>query len=401
MRHCRRSIVSVSLILLLLSMLSGIGAGAAIVSPSSPAIEVAYLLVGSTVYTYDVDRTTGNPTEEGSGVTLDAISNPVLLPSANDHFIYVTGYDSGNVEWLWVYAADGTGVPQLPAVQALNLTDNGFSTYNFVISPDGTLAYAAESVYTPQYFLVAKISEFTVDPTTGMVTKSAQPAATYPVNGPCRLSAEAFFNVNGFNASGKGLYDSWGCNYPYANDSASYYKRSVNSSTGALGSEQQFFAWLDQNFGQDAVSIAPSELVYFSIPNNTSYGTSSVNVYSLSGQQQFSCTAAMLEACGYGLWNYVDPKGRFDLIEVAPDLVDITEIDAAGKKLVDTGNYLQGQFLAFAPDDALIYTQQVGQANPWVYPIYVFDPSTGGVSYTGGQIWDNTGGGGIIPALRR
>ena len=61
------------------------------------------------MYTYDVDRTTGNPTEEGSGVTLDAISNPVLLPSANDHFIYVTGYDSGNVEWLWVYATEKTG----------------------------------------------------------------------------------------------------------------------------------------------------------------------------------------------------------------------------------------------------------------------------------------------------
>jgi hypothetical protein len=389
--------VFISLILLF----SSLGAVAAIPNPPSSATEVAYLLVGSTVYTYDVDRTTGYPTPQGSGVTLDAVSTSAFLPSSNGHFLYVTGYDSANVEWLWVYATDRAGVPQLPAVQALNLTDNGFSTYNFVISPNGKLAYAAESVYTLQYFLVAKISEFTIDPTTGIVTKSANPAATYPVNGPCRLSAEAFFNVNGFNPSGSGLYDSWACDYPYANDSASYYKRTVNSGTGALGPEQQFFSWLDQNFGQDVVNIAPSELVYFSIPNNTSYGTSSVNVYSLSGQLQFSCTSAMLEACGYGLWNYVDPKGKFDLIEVAPDLVDITQIDPQAKQLVDTKDYVQGQFLAFAPDEALIYTLQLNQTNPWLYPIYVFDPNTGGVSYTGGEIWDNTGVGALIPALRR
>jgi hypothetical protein len=109
----------------------------------------------------------------------------------------------------------------------------------------------------------------------------------------------------------------------------------------------------------------------------------------------------MLEACGYGLWNYVDPKGKFDLIEVAPDLVDITQIDPQAKQLVDTKDYVQGQFLAFAPDEALIYTLQLNQTNPWLYPIYVFDPNTGGVSYTGGEIWDNTGGGALIPALRQ
>jgi hypothetical protein len=382
-------------------LLSSLGLQGAVVKPDASAVEVAYLLVGSTLYTYDVDRTTGNPTEEGSGVGLESVSNTVVLPSGNDHFIYVTGDDSSNVEWLWVYATDSTGIPQAPAVQAVNLTDSGFTTYDFVISSDGKLGYAAESMYNAQSYTLAKIAEFTIDPTTGMVTKSAKAAATYKQNGPCLLSASAFFFIHGFNPAGNVLYDYWDCNYPFANLSANYYERPVNRSNGALGQDKQIFSWADGTEGEDVVNITPSAIIYFSIPNSTSYGMDSVNVYSLSGAAEFSCTAAMLEACGYGIWNYVDPAGKFDLIELAPDISEVTKIETAAKKLVDTSNYVEGEFLGFSPDDALIYTQQENQTNPWLYPIYVFDPSTGAVTYTGGEIFNNNGGGTVIPALLR
>jgi len=397
MRRCYPSILVIALGLLCSNLAVQ---GADIKAPFS-GTEVAYLLEGSTVHTYDIDRASGNPTEQGSGVTIDSVSSTVFLPSSNDHFIYVTGYDSSNVEWLWVYATDSTGVPQLPAVQGLNLTDETSSTYNFVINKAGTLAYAAVSAYNRQYFLMAKIAKFRVDPNTGIVTKASKPAATYTTNGPCLLSAEAFFNVYGFNPAGNTLYDAWTCWYPYGNDSDNYYERNVNPTTGTLGPENQFFSWLDQNAGQDDVNITPSELAYFSIPDSSSVGKNSVTFYSLSGQQPFSCTASMLEACGYGLWNFVDPEGKFDLIEVAPDLTDITKIDQADMKLVDTQNYVQGNFIGFAPDDALIYTQQANQSNPWIYPIYVFNANTGAVTYTGGAIWDWAAAGALIPALRR
>lgn len=388
-----------SLIVISLLLFSSLGAQSATVKPTSSAVEVAYLLVGSTVYTYDVDPTTGNPTEEGSGVTLDSVSNTVFLPSSNDHFIYVTGDDSSNVEWLWVYATDSTGIPQLPAVQSLNLTDGGFTTYDFVINSQGTLAYAAETMYSAQFYTLAKVSKFTVDPNTGIVTKSATAAAQYKRNGPCLLSASAFFYIYGFNPAGTVLYDYWDCNYPFANLSANYYRRGVNTTTGALGPDNQIFSWADGNEGQDVVNIAPNSLVYFSNPGMQTYGMNSVNVYSLNGTQQFSCADAMLEACGYGIGNFVDPRGRFDLIEVAPDLTEITRIEPAAKKLANTNNYVQGYFLAFSPDDALIYTQQANQSSPWIYPIYVFNPSTGAVTYTGGEIFDNAGNGALIPAL--
>jgi hypothetical protein len=186
--------------------------------------------------------TTGNASEEGSGVALDSVANTVFLPSSNDHFIYVTGNDSSNVEWLWVYATDSTGTPQLPAVQALNLTDGGFATYDFVINSRGTLVYAAESMNSKQGYALAKISEFTVDPITGMVTKSATAAAEYKQNGPCLLTAEAFFYIYGFNPAGTVLYDYWDCNYPYGNNSANYYRRLANTATGALGPDYLFFS---------------------------------------------------------------------------------------------------------------------------------------------------------------
>jgi hypothetical protein len=395
MRPAYSSILVISLGLLF----SSLGAQSATVKRPSSAVEVAYLLVGSTVLTYDVDPTTGNPTEEGSGVTLDSVSNTVFLPSSNDHFIYVTGSDSINVEWLWVYATDSTGTPQLPAVQALNLTDGGFATYNFVLNSQGTLAYAAESMYNKQGYMLAKVSEFTVDPNTGVVTKSPTAAAEYKQNGPCLLTAEAIFYIYGFNPAGNVLYDYWDCNYPFGNLSANYYRRLVNTTTGALGPDNYFFSWADGNQGQDVVTITPNALVYFSIPSNETYGVSSVSLYSLSSNQQFSCTDAMLQACGYGLWNFVDPAGKFDLIEVAPDLTEITKIEPSSKKLANTNNYVQGYFLGFSPDDALIYTQQANQSAPWLYPIYLFNPTTGAVTYTGGEIFDNAGGGALIPAL--
>lgn len=173
---------------------------------SSPsAIEVAYMQFESTLLTFDVDRQTGFPTEVGQGVTLDAATDAVLLPSANDHFVYVTGYDSQHQEQLWVYATDTTGVPKLPAVQTLSLADSYGYTYDFIIDPNGTLAYAAESALNSQGETVAGIFKFTIDQATGMVTKSVKPVATYPPNGPCAPGGNAALNLYGFTPSGNRL----------------------------------------------------------------------------------------------------------------------------------------------------------------------------------------------------
>ena len=368
--------------------------------PSSASTEVVYLLTNSTLLSFDVDRATGFPTQEGRGTTLDSVTNTVLLPSANDRFVYVTGYDTTNSEFLWIYATDTTGLPLLPPVQKLSLADGSFSTGNFVINPNGTLAYAVEQ-RMPENEMLARIIGFTIDPTTGLVTRMPKPVVTYKPNGPCTPAAEASLGIYGFNPSGTAMYDFWDCNYPFANNSATYFTRAVNQTTGALGPDRQVFDWADGNFGVDVVNFTPNSILYFSIPNNDSQGMNSVNVYSLQGTSQFSCTAAMLEACGYWIWNSVDPTGKFDFIQISSDSAQITKIDPGAKKMVATGNYIQGTVQAFAPDDALVYTFNPSSSHPWLYPIYVFDSTTGAVTYTGGEIFADGQYQYVIPALRQ
>ena len=106
-------------------------------TPAGNSVEVVYNQYGSIVQTYNIDRQTGFPTQQGQGVTLDFTSGPAtIVPSGNDHFLYVTAFGN-NQQYLWVYATDSTGVPQLPAVQTLSLLGNGFSPLS--IDPDGTV----------------------------------------------------------------------------------------------------------------------------------------------------------------------------------------------------------------------------------------------------------------------
>ena len=75
-------------------------------------------------------------------------------------------------------------------MQTLSLTDGSFGTGNFVINPTGTLAYGVEERLVSEE-MPAKIIEFTIDPTTGIVTRAPKPVAAYKPNGPHTPAAEA------------------------------------------------------------------------------------------------------------------------------------------------------------------------------------------------------------------
>jgi hypothetical protein len=161
-------------------------------------VEVVHLLEGSTVLTYDVDRQTGYANQEGPGVTVDATQGGVIVPSADDHFLYMTGNNGS--EYLWAYATAATGVPQVPPIQRLSL-QNTYSA--LAIDPDGTLAYAVETSQNSNYETVASIHAFAINPNTGMVKESPKAVATFPPNGPCNIGAEAVgFLLVGFNEHG-------------------------------------------------------------------------------------------------------------------------------------------------------------------------------------------------------
>jgi DNA-binding beta-propeller fold protein YncE len=127
----------------------------------------------------------------------------------------------------------------------------------------------------------------------------------------------------------------------------------------------------------------------------------SISLIDPSGTPLFNCTATMLEACGYATWETPDPSGRYVFFQVSPDNTLIAKIELAQQRVVETGNYINGFVVGFSPDDVLVYTQNQQVLNPSTYSIYVFDPATGGVTYSGGQIEAQTEVRQFVPALRR
>jgi hypothetical protein len=207
-------------------------------------------------------------------------------------------------------------------------------------------------------------------------------------------------SLYGFNPKGTELYSVWGCGEPDS-VSATYYASEVNQKTGALGSPKQIFNYIDGSNGSDFVNITPSAVVYFSIPNTFNYGISSVNVYPLNGGPElFSCTASMLQACGYALSDTVDRTGKYVFLQASEDNTEITKLDFAQKKLIDTGGYVDGYVIGFSVDDALIYTQDYSTSDSPI-SIYTFNSATGAVSYDGSQITLPALPDGLIPALRQ
>ena len=106
-------------------------------------------------------------------------------------------------------------------------------------------------------------------------------------------------------------------------------------------------------------------------------------------------------ACGYATWETPDPSAGYVFFQVSPENTLIAKIELAQQKVVETGNYVNGFVVGFSPDDVLVYTQNLQILNPSTYSIYVFDPATGGVTYTGGQIVAQTEVRQFVPALRR
>lgn len=370
-------------------------------SSSTSSIQIVYVLAGSTVQTYHVDPQTGFPTQQGQGVILPTATDPALVASKNDRFLYVTGYDSQIREHFWVFATDSTGVPQLPAIQEIKFPNTG----GFEIHPDGTLAYAVESGPNSKGEIVAAIRKFSVNPTTGMVREYEKAAAIDPPNGPCSPASQfpgPGMSLLGFNSSGTQMYTQWYCPYPDSTSSF-YYSRTVNQKTGAVGPNVPLFTWSDGSLGTDLVNITRSALLYFNVPDPYNVGLSSVKVYPPTGGKKplFACTASMLEACGYGSYDWVDRSGNYIFIPISPDTTQITKLELQKKKIVDTGYYVSGIVWAFSPDDALVYAEDGQLMNPYIFYVYVFNPATGGVTYTGGQISSPGVVDAVVTALRQ
>lgn len=364
-------------------------------APSS-TVEVAYVLTSDGIQVYDVDRQTGIPTFEGLATV--PLKFAAVVPSADDHFVYVYGSNaiSGGPETFYVYPTDSTGMLSQSAIQKLNLP-NPISY--FTISPNGTFAYAVVSKQDANRETLAGIVFFTLDPATGRVTAPPKLVASYPPNGPCGSAFSASLGLVGISPSGDRLYEKWFC-VGYDDNNASYYTRSIDHETGALGADVLTLSAGGSNGSFSVVNFTPKVILDYYV--EADFFNDTLYIYPLNGGVSpiFSCTAAMLAACGASGSDRVEPSGNYIFFSQLSGTTAITKLDLQANEIVDTGNSFPDGVTMFSPDSALIYTESDG-INPFIFPIYTFDLARGAASRGGQIVIEKSQFASVVPALRK
>jgi hypothetical protein len=350
-----------------------------IAATSSTPIQVVYLNEGNTIVTYNVDPQTLYATQVGSLTLTTNAEYYVVYPSPNDHFIYVVAFNTNSTKSLAVYQTDASGAPQAPPTQQVNF--NYF--YDMRFDPHANFAYAVFGLPNGPNQTAFHIRRYLVNQTNGSLSSPVSEAKyvldTDPSGEYCNLG------LSGFNAAGTVLYDNVSCS-PHDSNSATYYERSLNTKTGALGPDVQIYSWNQGDSGFERVQFIKNLMFDFMSPNDFQTGIDEVNIYPVAPHTStplVHCTVNMLEACG-DTTGVAHPSGKYVFMAISSDTTQIDRVELGAKKIVDTGNYIPYQFGAFSPDGTLFYGIE-NTNTTYIIHIYGFDVATSAVT-PGGEI---------------
>jgi hypothetical protein len=371
------------------------------VNQTASPIDVLYFVTNSTIQTYDVDPSSGSAALYGT-LTVPGPSNssPVFVPGTNDRYIYVlcTCGTTGTI--VLVYAADSHGAPQNPPVQTVEF-DTVFR--NFVINPNGTLAYAGQALQNSQQ-PGAGIRGFALSPNTGILTPFPKlTAITYPpadgICGPDNPFGQPGFSLAGFNLDGTQLVDDWSCS-GYDDWVGYYYTRHVDQETGALGPDVPTVGTGGSEDEFSTVTFTPTSILSFA-----NYGfensPNELYVYWPNATLDFSCTETMLDACSDSNAIAADRTGKFIFFYTYTGGTEVTKLNVNNKKIEPVGIPLADTINTFSLDDQIIYGSRTLSWNgQYVIPVYGFDPSTGLITNFGQTITMPNEYSILIPALR-
>jgi hypothetical protein len=317
------------------------------------SVEVVYVAQGTTILTYDINPQTLNFTQVGSLSISDASTFGALVPSPNDHFVYVIAADSTQTTHLYVYATDANGALQSAPAQKLYAK----SLRSLQIDPSANFLYAIYA--TPNNSgnqTTFSIQRFVVNPSTGAVSQSVV-EAKYTL--PTYSGYTCNVTITGFNAAAIQLYDNVYC-ITHEGPYSTYYERTVDSATGALGPDVQIYTWGSDGESGETVQFAGGHMFDFVYPDNP---PTSLNIYPIepnTSKPVLQCTASMLAACGALNGPVVHPSGQYIFIGNSNNSgTEIEKVEYGEKKIVDTGNrvpYALGLFgPPFSPDGSLIF----------------------------------------------
>jgi hypothetical protein len=362
---------------------------------SSTRVQVVYVIEGNTILTYDVDQQTLTPTQVGSLVVNNTgVEYYALYSSPNDHFLYLIAYHTDLSKRLSVYRTSALGAPQAPSTQELSF--NGFHGFQF--DPGANFAYAVfgfpDGAYNTAFHIRRYVVNFTNGSLSSPVSEAKYVLPSNPSGEDCGVATA------GFNPPANTLYDEVFCSSP-DNISATYYERSVNTATGALGPDIQVYSWNNGTQGFESVQFVANHMFDFVVPNNYQSGINSVNVYPIVPNTKtptIHCTGAMLEACGSAT-GVAHPSGKFVFMGISSDTTQIDRVELSAHKIVDTGNYIPYQFARFSPDGSLAYGINNLSSGDYYIEISGFNVATSGVA-PGGAIYVPSGLGPWIVAER-
>jgi hypothetical protein len=234
------------------------------------------------------------------------------------------------------------------------------------------------------YNNVFTIRRYVRDPTTGKIS-DPQLEAKYSLPNGAEGTEVCWIFLSGFNNAGTKFYDEESCSY-HGGGSETYYERTLNPQTGALGPDTQVYGWNNSNGGAERVQFVNNLVFDFAMPNDYEQNVDSVNIYPLQPNTSTAlvqCTASMLQACGNS-WGWVHPSGKYVFMDISQDSTQIDQVDLSTKQIVDTGSYIPYSFYGqFSPDGTLVYATYNFNTTQYYIEISGFDASNGSVTQGG------------------
>ena len=366
-----QSVLAVTLIALICSSCAGTHTSAN--SAASNYDQVLYLLDGSAISTYAIDRQTFTFVPVGQSIQIPALKSLIqLVASPNGRFLYLLWADSNAQRHMSVYATDSVGVPQVPALQVLS------EPYLFQLNfhPSGRFAYALEVRSSNGHYGPSSSAEYTasirlfhVDNATGIVKKAH---GTLGVYGPSFYWPVSLYGVN---SDGSKLFLDYN-----GSPGSAFRVRSINALNGALGSENNLFGQTGSWESQNTVTIGNKLLV--DQYHQAEIGFLDIFANPPGAKPLIHCTNAMFAECTDASGAQLDPSGKYLFFTDALTLqVRIAHVALNHHNILGTGNAIpplaNTSDYFFSPDGTLIYATLASDASLHVFG---FNPETGVVS---------------------
>lgn len=321
--------------------------------------ELLYVQEGQNLITYSVNPATAQATPINTLWMNASSSYPIqIFHAPKSQFLYILGFTSATEEYFWVHALASDGAPTEDPIQVLPVKP---ALTQFVFHPNGEFGYAEyswiESSPTcngPGYY--ADVVLYTVNTATGKLTNTTDPVANFPDN--CNNITYLY----GLNSIGTKLYT---YNYPaqasYGDADLTYSYSSINSITGSLGPQVEF--WDDSVSPSGERSAFTNELIaqsYFG-------ATNAINIYHngvFPKEPLIHCTSSMLAVCGDSIYAgdteagvYFDPTGQYlFVLDATINQTPILRVDLTNHTLTETGSSLPSPLVpVFSHDGKMVY----------------------------------------------